>query len=102
MEKNKQENKQKANQTTTFKNKQNKGNCNICSNHVHWASGCIDRKWKQDKKSANMVVSETKAGTSEYGNCYLLFFHSIIHLSGGLILGLIFTYVMMLLCILLT
>jgi hypothetical protein len=34
----------------------------------HWASACPDRKYKQEKKSANMVISETREGTSRYGN----------------------------------
>jgi hypothetical protein len=40
----------------------------------HWASACLDRKFKQEKKPAqekktvNMVVSETAEGTSGYGN----------------------------------
>jgi hypothetical protein len=40
----------------------------------HWVSACPNRKFKQEKKpahekkSVNMVVSETTEGTSGYGN----------------------------------
>lgn len=42
------------------------------------------RKWKSKKKSANVVVSETKGGTSRHGNFYLPFFPFAMHLIGGL------------------
>ena len=35
---------------------------------MHWASACPDRKYKQEKKSANVVISKTRGGTSGYGN----------------------------------
>ena len=65
--KNKQENNSKPNQTTTFKKKKNKkGGCFICGSDEHWASACPDRKFKQEDKAANMVVSEAEGGTSGY------------------------------------
>jgi hypothetical protein len=33
----------------------------------HWASQCPDHKFKQDKKSVNMIISEA-GGTSGYSN----------------------------------
>ena len=67
--KNKQENNSKLKQTTNFKKKKNKeGGCFVCGSDEHRASGCLDRKYKQEKKSANMVVSEAEGGTSGYGN----------------------------------
>jgi hypothetical protein len=33
----------------------------------HWASQCLDRKFKQEKKSVNMIISKA-GGTSGYGN----------------------------------
>jgi hypothetical protein len=35
---------------------------------LFWASACPDRKYKQEKKSANMVIRETGGGTYGYGN----------------------------------
>jgi hypothetical protein len=64
--KNKQENPTKTKQTTNFKKKK-KGNCFVCSNPGHFAIECENRKWKGNKKSANMVIGET-AVTSRYGN----------------------------------
>jgi hypothetical protein len=68
--KNKQENNTKPKQTAEFKKKNNKkgGGCFVCGSNEHWASACPDRKYKQEKKSANMVISETRGGTSRYGN----------------------------------
>jgi 6-phosphogluconolactonase/glucosamine-6-phosphate isomerase/deaminase len=69
--KNQQENIQnKPKQTTKFKKKSNKngGGCFVCGKDGHWASACPDRKFKQEKKAANMVISETGGGTSVYGN----------------------------------
>jgi hypothetical protein len=46
----------------------------ICGSTDHWASACPDCKFKQEKKptqekkSLNMVVSETAEETSGYGN----------------------------------
>ena len=68
---NKQENANKPVQTTQFKKKNNnkgKGGCFVCGNDQHWAKDCPDRKFIQDKKSANVVTTETGARTSGYGN----------------------------------
>ena len=72
---NKKKNMQKNNnakpkQTTQFKKKNNKkcGGCFVCGSDEHWASACPDRKYKQEKKSANVVISETGRETSGYGN----------------------------------
>ena len=61
----------KPKQTAQFKKKNNKkgGGCFICGSDKHWASVFPDRKYKQEKKSANVVISETGGGTSGYGNC---------------------------------
>jgi hypothetical protein len=64
--KNKQENPTKTKQTANFK-KKNKGNCFVYGDPGHFTSECENRKWKGNKKSANMVIGET-AGTSMYGN----------------------------------
>lgn len=64
---NKQENNSKPRQTAEFKKKNNnnkKGGCFVCCSDEHWASSCPDRKFKQEKKSANMVTTETEGGTS--------------------------------------
>jgi hypothetical protein len=77
--KNKQENNNtKPKQTTEFKKKNNKkgGGCFVCGSYEHWVSACPDRKYKQEKKSTNMVISETGGGTSRYGN-YLHFILSV-------------------------
>jgi len=69
--KNMQENNNaKPKQTAQFKKKNNKkgGGCFVCGSDEHWASACPDRKYKQEKKSANVVISETGGGTSGYGN----------------------------------
>jgi hypothetical protein len=68
--KNKQENHSKPKQTTTFKKKKNNkdGCCFVCGSDEHWASLCPDRKFKQEKKSTNIVVSEVEGGTFGYGN----------------------------------
>jgi hypothetical protein len=69
--KNKQENNNtKPKQTAEFNNKNNKkgGGCFVCGSDEHWASVCPDRKYKQEKKSSNMVISETGGGTFGYGN----------------------------------
>ena len=69
--KNMQENNNaKPKQTAQFKKKNNKkgGGCFVCGSDEHWASACPDRKYKQEKKSANMVISEIGGGTSRYGN----------------------------------
>jgi hypothetical protein len=64
--KNKQENPTKTKQTTNFK-KKNKENYFVCGDPGHFTNECENRKWKGNKKSANMVIGET-AGTSRYGN----------------------------------
>jgi hypothetical protein len=72
--KNKQQNAMKPEQEASFK-KRNKGaGCFVCRSTDHWASACPDCKFKQEKKitqekkTVNMVVSETTEGTSGYGN----------------------------------
>jgi hypothetical protein len=67
---------QKNNSNVSHNNKKkNKGaDCFVCGSSDHWASACPDRKFKQEKKSAqekkstNMIVSTTDEGTSGYGN----------------------------------
>ena len=58
------------------KNKKKGGGCFVCGSDEHWASACLDRKYKQEKKSANVMISETRGGTSGYGNP-LLFILSV-------------------------
>jgi hypothetical protein len=71
--KNKQRNATKPKQEAPFKKKNKRAGCFVCGSIDHWASACPDRKFKQEKKPAqekktvNMVVSETE-GTSGYGN----------------------------------
>jgi hypothetical protein len=69
---NKQENTSKLVQTTQFKKKNNnkkKGGCFVCGSEEHWASECLDRKFKQElKKSVNMVTTDTEGGAYGYGN----------------------------------
>jgi len=51
------------------KKKNNKDGCFfVCGSDEHWASSCPDHKFKQEKKSTNMVVREAEGGTSGYGN----------------------------------
>jgi len=40
----------------------------VCGSEDHWASQCPDRKFQQEKKSANVVTTDTSGGTSGYGN----------------------------------
>jgi hypothetical protein len=68
---NKQENTPKPVQTTQFKknnNNKGKGGCFFYGSDQHWARECPDRKFTQDKKSANVVTTETGDGISRYGN----------------------------------
>jgi hypothetical protein len=64
----------KPKQATSFKKKNKGAGCFICGSTDHWASACPDSKFKQgkkpaqEKKSVNMVVSETAEETSGYGN----------------------------------
>jgi hypothetical protein len=57
-----------------FKKKNKEAGCFVCGSIVHWASACSDHKFKQEKKTAqekkttNMVISETREGTSGYRN----------------------------------
>jgi hypothetical protein len=79
--KNQQENNQnKPKQTIEFKKKNNKKGEGsfFCGKDDHWARACPDRKCKQEKKAANMVISETGGGTSGYGN-HLPFVLSVYH-----------------------
>ena len=60
--KNMQENNNaKPKQIAQFKKKNNKkgGGCFVCGSDKHWTSACLDCKYKQEKKSANVVISET-------------------------------------------
>jgi hypothetical protein len=72
--KNKQQNATKPKQAASFKKKNKGDGCFVCGGTDHWASACLDRKFKQEKKPAqekkttNMVVSETTEGISGYGN----------------------------------
>jgi hypothetical protein len=69
----------KPKQTTTFKKKKNKENgCFVCGSDEHWASACPHRKFKQETKSANIVVSEAEGGTFGYEN-YLPTVLSVCH-----------------------
>ena len=45
-----------------------KGGCFVCESDEHWTNACQNRKFKQEEKAVNMVVSEAKGGTSRYGN----------------------------------
>jgi hypothetical protein len=52
-------------QTTQFKRKNNnkgKRGCFVCGSDQHWKRECPDRKFIQDKKSANVVTTETGNG----------------------------------------
>jgi predicted RNA-binding protein YlxR (DUF448 family) len=57
-----------------FKKKNKGAGCFVCGSTDHWASACLDRKFKQEKRQAqekkttNMVVSETAEGISGYDN----------------------------------
>jgi hypothetical protein len=105
--KNKQQNATKPKQTASFKKKNKGAGCFVCGSIDHWASACPDHKFKQEKgpaqekKTTNMVVSETVEGTSRYVNL-LPTVLSVCHpLSGGLTLVLTFMCVLIFLCFLL-
>jgi hypothetical protein len=72
--KNKQQNATKPKQAVSFKTKNKGAGCFACGSTNQWASACRDRKFKQEKKPAqekkslNVVVSETAEATSGYGN----------------------------------
>jgi hypothetical protein len=72
--KNKKQNAMKPKQTTTFKKKNKVVGCFVYGSTDHWASVCLDHKLKQEKisaqekKTVNMVISETGEGTSGYVN----------------------------------
>jgi hypothetical protein len=72
--KNKQQNATNPKQAASFKKKNKGAGCFVCGSTKHWARACPDRKFKQEKKpgqekkTTNMVVSETAEGTSWYGN----------------------------------
>ena len=83
--------------TTTLKKKK-KGACYVCASTEHFAAKFPNRKGND---SANMVISES-GGTSGTVIYYLQFFQFFVHPNGGLTLVLIFMFVLMLLCFLLT
>jgi hypothetical protein len=72
--KNKQQNATKPKQAASFKRKNKGAGFFVCGSTDHSVSACPDRKFKQEKKLAqekkiaNMVVSETAEGTLGYGN----------------------------------
>jgi hypothetical protein len=72
--KNKQQNATKPKQAASFKMKNKGAGCFVCGSTDQWASVCPSHKFKQEKKPAqekkttNMVVSETTEGTSGYDN----------------------------------
>ena len=65
---NKPENVAKTKQTTAFKMKKKNNNCNcyVCGEPRHFAGKCPNRKGAG--KTASMVIAETLAETSGYGN----------------------------------
>jgi len=80
--KNKQENYSKPKQTTIFKKKKNNkdGGCFVCGSDEHWSSSCPNHKFKQEKTWLLARLKEEHLGMK---NLYLLFFQSVIRLSGG-------------------
>ena len=90
-------NQPKTKQTTTFKKKK-KGACYVCASSEHFAAKCPNRKGKD---YANVVISKPR-GTSGYSNLLPTVLSVFFHPSGGLTLVLIFMFVLMLFCFLLT
>ena len=92
----------KPKQTAQFKKKNNKegGDCFVYGTDEHWVSACPNHKYKQEKKSANVVISESRGGTSGIVILYPLFFQFVFYLSGGWTAVLISTCVLMFLCLL--
>jgi transposase InsO family protein len=70
----------------------------VCASTEHFAAKCPNPKGND---SANMVISEPE-GILGYGNLLPTVFQFFVHLNGGLTLVLIFIFVLMLLCFLLT
>jgi hypothetical protein len=69
------QNNNKSKKTTTFKKKKKKNEedegCLMCGSPDHWAKKCLNRKGRKpqlEQKTANMVVSSSRDGTSGYGN----------------------------------
>lgn len=54
------------------------GCCFVCESDEHKACACQVPKFKQDKRSTYMVISEAEEGISRYDSLYLMFFPSII------------------------
>jgi hypothetical protein len=53
----------------------------VCGSFDHWAKKCPNRKGRKprpEQKTANMVISSSRGGTSRYGNLpyFLLVFQS--------------------------
>jgi len=70
----------------------------VCASTEHFAEKCSNRKGND---SANMVISEP-GGTSGYGNLLPTVLSVFVHPNGRLALVLIFMFVLMFLCFLLT
>ena len=70
----------------------------MCASTEHFAAKCLNRK---GENSANMIISEP-GGTSWYGNLLPTVLSVFFHPSGRLTLVLIFMFVLMLFCFLLT
>jgi hypothetical protein len=72
--KNKQHNTTEPKQAASFKRKNKGAGCLVCGSSDHWAITCPGHKFKQEKKpsqekkTTNMIVSETVEGTLGYGN----------------------------------
>jgi hypothetical protein len=105
--KNKQQNAMKPKQTATFKKKNKGAGCFVCGSTDHWASACPDHKFKQEKnqlkrrKQQTWLLARLEKEHQGMVIFYLLFFQCVIHLSGGMILVLIFMCVLICFCFLL-